>query len=216
MSLGPGAWVSNQEAADIHLRLLGGDPTASYDFACAFLEPLTTWLSHIFPSVDPHNHSTAAEDAIINLIKRPSIYDPNRGGLAAYLRMSAKRDLQNLLRKETRRQSRHVSLEVVELSSEGWKLSKEGSDPADIYQAQVVMEDLQGSLEKPPVPEQILADLSAQESQVLHLMRQGERKTSAFAEILDIQSMPAAQQKLEVKRVKDRLKRRIERAGGSK
>ena len=44
-------------------------------------------------------------------------------------------------------------------------------------------------------------------------MRLGERKTAAYALALGIADRPAAEQRREVKRVKDRLQKRLERAG---
>ena len=53
---------------------------------------------------------------------------------------------------------------------------------------------------------------TSQEAEVLTLMRQGERRTLEFARVLGISELPAEQQRREVKRVKDRIKRRVERA----
>jgi hypothetical protein len=213
MSLGANAWISNQEAAGIHLRLLANDPVAPADLACAFLEPLVNWLVRNNASVDPHICATAAENAILNLIKNPNSYDPDRSMLPAYLRMSAKGDLLNLLKQETRHRLRNVALELVELSSGSGKLIQKGSDPAEIIQAEEDLAELESRFAEPLIPESVLANASVHEAKVIELMRQGERKTSVFAETLGIGHLPSKQQKREVKRVKDRLKRRIERAG---
>jgi hypothetical protein len=45
-------------------------------------------------------------------------------------------------------------------------------------------------------------------------MLAGERATSAFAEAIGKANLPAAEQEREVKRVKDRVKKRLERGGG--
>ena len=56
------------------------------------------------------------------------------------------------------------------------------------------------------------ASLTEQEKGVLHLMHEGERRTSVFAQILGIEQLSEVEQRQAVKRVKDRLKRRFERA----
>jgi hypothetical protein len=46
-------------------------------------------------------------------------------------------------------------------------------------------------------------------------MQQGERCNGVFAAILGVTHLPAAEQRRQVKRVKDHLKKRRERAGGN-
>ena len=53
--------------------------------------------------------------------------------------------------------------------------------------------------------------LSDAESRALDLLLDGERKTAVFAEALGIGHLPMKDQRAEVKRVKDKLKKRIER-----
>src|SRR5262249_28260279 len=52
------------------------------------------------------------------------------------------------------------------------------------------------------------------ESRALDLILQGERKTAVFAEALGITHLPTSVQRTEVKRVKDKLKKRLERKTG--
>ena len=52
---------------------------------------------------------------------------------------------------------------------------------------------------------------SAGEQQFLDLMLHGERKTTIFARALGIEKLSPSAQESEVKRVKDKLKKRIER-----
>ena len=53
--------------------------------------------------------------------------------------------------------------------------------------------------------------LSASEERFLDLMLQGERKTTVFAQALGIEDLPPSEQEAEVHRVKNKLKKRIER-----
>jgi hypothetical protein len=48
---------------------------------------------------------------------------------------------------------------------------------------------------------------------VLRLMVDGERRTAVFAAVLGLDGQPAEAQRREVKRAKDRIKKRLERAG---
>ena len=51
------------------------------------------------------------------------------------------------------------------------------------------------------------------EERVLDLMLVGERSTSAYAAALGLVDRPRAERAREAKRVKDRIKKRLERAG---
>jgi hypothetical protein len=51
------------------------------------------------------------------------------------------------------------------------------------------------------------------ERRVLALMLDGERSSAAYAQVLGITGLPAAEQEREVKRAKDRIKKRLEREG---
>jgi hypothetical protein len=48
----------------------------------------------------------------------------------------------------------------------------------------------------------------------LDLMREGEKRTVVFADAAGFSDLPPEEQAREVKRVKDRIKKRIQRAGG--
>lgn len=207
------ALPSPEAARALHQRLLDGDPVASSDLAVAYLDWLAAWLARTNPRDERHLCDTAAEDAILGLSKRPAAYDPERLGLEAYLRMAATRDLQNLRSRE-RRHSRHrADLDAVELSPDAGKyLWDEAGDPARIVERR----------EEAMANETVLAPrlaaaregLSEAEAWALELLRQGERKTAPYAAALGITHLPLAEQRQQVKRVKDKLKKRLERAGG--
>jgi plasmid stabilization system protein ParE len=198
---------SPEQGRALHARLLAGDPVAPADLAEAYLESLAAWLERQNPRVtDPHLCTVAAGEAIIALIKAPRSYDPARRSLEGYLRMSAQGDLRNLLRTERRHSLRRASLDAVELSPVAGKdLWDVEGDPARIV-------DQEAELTAIPPPK--LPGLTPQEERVLALLRQGERRTIAYARVLDIEYLPVPEQRQEVKRVKDRLQKRLTRAGG--
>lgn len=208
---------SPDEAKALFVRLRSGDPTAPSDLVVGYLDYLARWLQSRNPGVGAEDCLTAAEDASLALIKNPSSYDPKRGSLLRYLRMSASGDLKNRLRAERRHAWRKIDLEValgngwtdVELSpEEGKYLKDEEADPAR------KLELRQRSLASAEVVSTLRASLSAEEWEVLQLMLDGERKTRVYAEILGLLGLSNAEQRREVKRVKDRLKKRLERIGG--
>ena len=57
--------------------------------------------------------------------------------------------------------------------------------------------------------------LSDGEKQAMDLMLQGERKTAAFARVLQVEHLPDEEQRRVVYRIKNKLKKRIERGRGN-
>lgn len=213
MAIAPGT-PSEEEGRALHARLLAGadDPTAPSDFAVAYLERLIGWLIEHNPRADPDDCATAAEDAILTLVKNPATYKPERQKLEVYLRLSASGDLKNLLRSERRHSRRRADLEAVEHSPVmGKYLQDVENDPALLVERR---EDEQWNTTKPNVPPAVRAGLTPEEARALALMLLGERKTAAYALALGITHRPVDEQRREVKRVKDRLTKRLERAGG--
>jgi DNA-binding CsgD family transcriptional regulator len=202
-------WPTDEAAEDLYTRLREGDPVAPADLAEAYFQPLINTLARSNPGIDAHLCYEAAGEAILVLIKNPKSYQPTRGTLDLYLRMSAQGDLRNLLEKERRHRRRRATFEVVELSHQNRNVGQEDSnDPAVIVERQMD-EAVANTLTLPPSG---TVSFTSQEAEVLALMRQGERRTLEFARVLGISELPAEQQRREVKRVKDRIKRRVERA----
>lgn len=193
---------SNDELLNIHERLLDSDPTATYDMFQIAASALERYLRFKFPSiatsVDPDIYLSAAHDALTDYFKNPHRYDRDKRGLMGYLRMLAYRDMQNLIRKESRHAAGRVSLDDVEFSaSDGNDTSETVADRMDARRIQY----------------ELARDMNSQELAVFDLIIQGERSTEAAACALGISHLPLSQQKREVKRIKDRITRRIRRRG---
>lgn len=208
------AFPSQDEALALHRRLLEGDPVASSDVAVAYLEPLARWLFRLNPRAERSECDTAAEDAILSWLKRPGAYDPVKMPLEAYLRMAAKRDLQNARHSERRHADRRADWGAVELSpTMGKHLMDVEADPARIVELQEMVGEI--VRKRPRMPAEVLAGLTPGEVQALGLIECGERRTALYAVALGLAHLAPDQQRAEVKRVKDRLKVRLKRSGVS-
>jgi hypothetical protein len=199
------------EELDLHRRLVENDPVASAQLAEVYLNFLIAFLRGTNDRSLPEEFIVeAAEDAIISLIKKPAAFDAarNRGErpLLAYLKMAAKRDLQNIHAREGRHQQGRQSLESVELSPEAGKYLSADEDPSWRLELREEAEKAGRDVIAP-----VRRGLSAGEERALELLLQGVRSTRVFAEALGIGGLPAPEQKMEVKRVKDMLKQRIKR-----
>ena len=194
----------NTALLGLHERLLANDPVAPADVFGMVVPVLERYLRYQFPSmgpgVDPDIYVTAVYDALTGYFKNPGNYDPTRSGLMTYLRLAARRDLQNLLAKESRHARGRVSLHSVEFDrSDGNDLSETVAD----------------SIDGERLSEEMTKDMTPSERDVFDLMVEGERSTEAAAHVLGIVHLPARDQVKEVKRVKDRIKKRIQRRGPS-
>lgn len=192
----------NAELLSLHQRLLDDDPVAPVDFFEMTVPALERYLRYQFssigPGVDPDIYILAVHDALTDYFKTPQKYDPDRSGLMTYLRLAAKRDLQNLLRKESRHAKGRVSLDSVEFDR------SDGND---------VAETVADSIDTKRLYEELTKDMTHGERDVFFLMVEGERSTEAAAAALNIEHLTVRDQVREVKRVKDRIKKRIQRRG---
>lgn len=192
----------------LHERLLNRDPTAPSDLAVAFLEPLITWLTEQNPSIDSHMIAEAGEEAILALIRRPESYKPELATLEAYLRMSARGDLRNLLQRESHLACRREPWTSVELSPKSAEYLGVDDDPS--LPMQVAEEKAKRAAGVAPA---VRAGLTEPELRVLELMLEGERTTAAFAEAYGIGNLPVDEKRRVIKRIKDKLQKRLDRTG---
>jgi len=112
--------------------------------------------------------------------------------------MAAGADLKNAREREKRRAAHHVALADVELRSAArnrWWTST--VDP--------VADDDAESIAR------LREQFHGQERDVVELIVDGERRTERFARVLGLQDRPREEQAREVKRAKDRVKKRLQR-----
>jgi hypothetical protein len=210
VSPSPAASPSQDSHQQLYKRLVDYDPIAPDDIATTFLEPLINWLSSLNQSIHPDLVNEAAEDALLALIHNPSSYDPSKSTLETYLRMSAQGDLRNILSRESAHRSRHKPLKAVELSDKDGKYMGREEDPS----LSLLIHEKLASLAE-DVPATIRESLTEVEARVLELMLRRERRTVVYAEACGIADRPIHEQRRLVKRIKDRLLKRIERQRGS-
>jgi hypothetical protein len=185
-----------------HARLIDRDPTAPSDLVVSYLSPLVDWLLRTYPRHDGALLETVAIDLLLDVGRRPEQYDPDRLSLFAYLRMAARRDVTNALEKERRRAAHQVPWEDVELRPPARNSTwTSASDPAD-----AVIEVLDR--------EKVLAmreQFDDRDWACVLLILDGERHPEPFAALLGLHDRPREEQGREVKRAKDRLKKKLRR-----
>lgn len=188
----------------MHVRLLTGDPLAASDLAAARLEPLADWLGRRFPAVDEHLIREVAIDLILDVAERPAQYDPNRRGLAGYLRMAAYRDVQNARRDAGRRARHETTLEVVEFAQRAGNSLVEGSeDPFDMIAQTSRLDGAQMAW--------LREQFDALEWRLVELRMDGERRWDVIGAELGLGDLPERERDRQIKRMADRVQKRLRR-----
>lgn len=186
-----------EQERDLHRRLLANDKTASADLAVAYHEAIILFLRQKNDArLSEDLFEDAAADTWESMCKSPASYDGS-GSLWSFLCRSAQCDLRNRLAAETRRRKRISCDESVE------QLPDDGIDLRDIAEEAVRVRETILPL--------VVEGLTDGERDCLELYLDGEKKTSRFAAALGITGQSKEEQKLVVKRTKDKLKKRLER-----
>jgi RNA polymerase sigma-70 factor (ECF subfamily) len=201
--------IAESHLLAIHTRLLDQDPTAAAVLVDLLSDPLCDKLKrHRKARRFRHLISDAVEDALVSYIKRPEQYQPAKRGLWGYLAMAATGDLLNAIEMERRTLLREKPVADVEhgvgrrnrfVVSAASKSDAEGPE----YRARV--EELRtaahGEFTDP------------RDREVAELMIGGISDMAIFAAVLGIEQLPVRQQRVQVKRCKDRVSKRLQRLG---
>ncbi len=201
---------SQSTAADdgraLHALLLTQDPTASSRIAAAFHYDVQRKLHAAYPAVhDPHLVDEAVDEAFMGYYAHPERYQPEKSALPAYLYMSARGDLLNLLERERRRAGREQAWsDAVAEADDGAEQEIEYAAADDVERA--VFEQLS---ELPGLLERLFPD--ALDRQMLAMMMDGIRETDPYVALLAVGHLPREEQVHRVKKHKDRIKKKARR-----
>jgi DNA-directed RNA polymerase specialized sigma24 family protein len=201
---------STEQINAIYRRLLTGEPDASNDFIELLLDPLVEVLCARFPNL-PHPDliMDVVIDALFRFVQSPEKYRPERGELWNYLYMDVQGDLRNALAKEQRRRKKEVPFDPV-----AHDRADGNTDVEEEIVRQLDLSSVQQGRDAQAVLSQLRLKIpDPRDWQVVLLMFNGERHTSAFAAVLGIEHLPITKQREQVKKTKDRLRLRLKRYG---
>jgi DNA-directed RNA polymerase specialized sigma24 family protein len=193
--------VTDRRAAllELHRRVLAGDPSASSELFSTIHRPVVSVLVRIHSRrlLPPEDAGDLATDALVDYLRHPGKYDPERSSLFSYLCMIAKGDALNLF--QARRREREKTLRVVELSHGDRNI-------ADMDTC---------NLDAETIISRYGAELFDDEHdvQVLKLMLAGEKDTDTYASAIGLGGATQAAKNAAVKQRRDRLEKRLRRLG---
>ena len=188
------------ELLKLHERILSGDPSASSELFSSIHRPLVGVLLKQFRSggIGPEDASDLATDAVIEYLRVPQRFNPERASLYSYLAVCAKGDALNLL--QSRRRAWEGTKRFVELSK-GKRNMEEAAIDTELDAIAIIKRH--GAE---------LAD-DKYDLEVLRLMLMGEKDTEVYAAAIGLGGAERAEKNAAVKLRRDKLEKRLSRLG---
>jgi DNA-directed RNA polymerase specialized sigma24 family protein len=176
--------------------VLKGDPEAPSALAQWLFDRLIHRLAKAYGNLDPHIIASAVHDAILAYLKKPQCFDPGQGTpLDTFLKTVARNKLLNALNQDGA--SRERETKWAEHLWQGRDVPA-FSEPV-VWPNQAPSE----AAELAQKFEGLLAD--PVDRQIFRLWRQGEDRVERYSAVMGIGRLPQAEQRLLVKRAKDRV-----------
>lgn len=200
--------IDPSQMFELHQRLLSGDRTASEQIITAVLETLHSDAERQFPRVDDQIRWDGLVKALLEYVANPFNCRAASGeGVTQYLRMVAWRRIANELRGAKRRRGRE------EVAAKEALLAAAEADAVELGSPLGILLQSEAGREREALIKKC-RDLLAndRDRRVLDLRLQGERETEVFAKALGVELLSVQEQRMAVKRAKDRIDKILRRA----
>lgn len=195
-----------EQALEVHQRLLLDAPTAALDATELLLAPLTRRLRAKWPQLDRDATHDAATEVLVQYLQAPARYDPTRASLLGWLLLQAHRDLINEYN------GKQKSFERAWLVESDLPADRATGEPAqlDDHLPPTEIEPRLGPSRFLSAIRDALPD--ERDRQLLWAIAdEGSRGTDEAAEILGLTHLPPAERTAEVRKNKDRIMKRLRR-----
>jgi len=196
--------ASSDELA-MHERLLSGDPVARAEVITILYDDVVHGVQRRAGSdCDAALAEEQAQEALLHYAEDPGHYDPERSALHTYLAMVGHSRYLDALRRDRRHGAGLPSLSNPRIAAV--------ADSAD----EDIIASLISDLDVAQVKGRLLAHFDdPQDRIVAELMLDGGDGWECYAEALGLSSLPVEQQRNEVYRVRGRVRKRLQRLGGT-
>ncbi len=195
--------LSEARQNELLQRMHNGDKTAFSELCSLLLEPLTQKLVSRFgdnPALIPEC-AAIASDVLMEFLRIFERYDPTQKSLFGYLYMAAERDMRTKITAQQRR-DKHLVMRLDDLNEENLPLALANVDDYDIeadfadFNVDELIQEMQ---------------LDATEAEIIRLIAEGEREVHLYARVMKIGHLPITDQRQEVNKAKERLRKRARR-----
>lgn len=192
--------VPDPDIPAIHNALLRGEPTAPRDLVNACAPRLYPLLRRRFALLPREIVDDAVHDALLAVIKQPTLYDAWRGSLINLLVRIGSNKLCDQIRSLKRRPEIAVggTVELADLEAKHLVESVDTGPEPDLL---------------PPEVEALLTETlpDPRDRRVWGLVCEGRTSVDDFAAALELGDLPPDQRKTEVKRHRDRVVKKVQR-----
>lgn len=183
----------------LHERLVNGDHSIANEICEFLLNALSAAMAKKFPRIDNDLLSDCVTDAIFEYLKRPAIYDPQKGSnLETFLIMTSTRNVQDFSKKSAtyaRKKEAYSEFFQIFVANDGSESNTEMSE-----------------IEIEEKGAELMSILKTKEDRkFFEAQLSGEKDLKVFAQILGISNATIETQKMEVKRTRDRITKTLKR-----
>lgn len=189
---------ATHEESLLFQRLVQREETASSELFSLFYDDFFKYFRKPFNNqLNEDDLKDLIADSFFKFIDQPNKYDPTKGSLKKYLQADVRGDILNQLKKK--------SIRYVELDDDFRNSMVREDNPEIIFMNKELLEKVEAKLR----------DWFENEDDLKiawNIVRE-VRETEHYSNILGLQNRPMNEQKKEVKRHKDRIKKQLERKG---
>lgn len=192
---------------DLHSSVKQKDDLALSKLYDLYGDSIVKSLKRWFPKIAIKDESfilEAINEAFFGYYKNPDTFNPQINSLNRFLEVAAERDLINILNREKKHSNRQDLPDNVELQENFWNrwVENKGWTDGEIIERETIA----------LINIELQAHFSDNSDVIMaKMVLSGERDTSEFSSILDIEHLPIESQREEVKKHKDRIKKVLER-----
>ena len=188
-----------------HQRICArGDPIAFAELAEELYDSLVQDVRRRAGScTDPMLVEEAVGQALLDYYDKPARYDPNRMNLHSYLVMAAYRDFQNAEARENRVVKRQISLADPAFLEFDVMRNQDSADGTGDMDSDISAEEIWTMIEE------LFPDPT--EQQIVELIVNHVRSPEPYAQLLHLHDLSNDEQLRQVRRVKYRITRRLQR-----
>lgn len=199
--------MDNDQGLALHQLVQSGDALALVKLYDAYGENVVKVLRYDFSRLAQQDDShilEAVNDAFLGYYNNPNSFDPTKNTLKNFLIMAAKRDMINIVARNKKYQGKIKLPMDVEVEENLWNSIKTNTQSSD---EEVIRKESMNLIEK----ELRKYFTNERDIEIAKMIIRGERETDAFATVLQIEEFERNKKQEEVKRIKDRIKKVLDR-----
>lgn len=199
--------IKVDKCLELHHLVLKGDGLSLSKLIDLLGETIINKLKKWYPKVAQSDTSLiqeAVSEAFLGYFRNPLTFNSTKNTLQRFLEIAAERDLLNILEKEKKHTNTIKAPDDVELEEKFWNSILKEYEQSD---TEIIYEELVELVDK-----ELFTHFDCElDVKLAKLVISGERETTVFSSVLKLEHLHIDEQRAEVKRNKDRIKKVLDR-----